>query len=63
MVLFPDGHQLTKLVFESYNPKRKATAHLLLQPGSVPLAAAMNWVLKDGLGQLGGVIYGRYVWW
>lgn len=29
--------------------------------GAVPLAAAINWVLKDGLGQLGGVLYGaRY---
>lgn len=26
--------------------------------GSVPLAAAINWILKDGLGQLGGVVYG-----
>lgn len=25
--------------------------------GAVPLAAALNWVLKDGLGQLGGVAY------
>ncbi len=25
--------------------------------GAVPLAAALNWVLKDGLGQLGGVLY------
>ncbi|CAG8551907.1 7910_t:CDS:2 [Ambispora gerdemannii] len=24
---------------------------------SVPLAAALNWIVKDGLGQLGGVIY------
>ncbi|EDQ93134.1 uncharacterized protein MONBRDRAFT_5446 [Monosiga brevicollis MX1] len=29
-----------------------------LGAGSVPLAAAINWVLKDGLGQLGGVLYG-----
>jgi len=27
-----------------------------LGAGSVPVAAAVNWVLKDGLGQLGGVI-------
>ncbi|EGD73559.1 hypothetical protein PTSG_05267 [Salpingoeca rosetta] len=26
--------------------------------GSVPLAAAINWILKDGLGQLGGMLYG-----
>ncbi|CAG8590980.1 5424_t:CDS:2 [Funneliformis caledonium] len=24
---------------------------------SIPLAAALNWIIKDGLGQLGGVIY------
>ncbi|RKP38847.1 vitamin B6 photo-protection and homoeostasis-domain-containing protein [Dimargaris cristalligena] len=28
-----------------------------LGSGSIPLAAALNWVIKDGLGQLGGVIY------
>lgn len=28
-----------------------------LGSGSVPLAGAINWVLKDGLGQLGGVLY------
>lgn len=28
-----------------------------LGSGSVPLAAAVNWVLKDGLGQFGGVLY------
>ena len=28
-----------------------------LGAGSIPLAAALNWVIKDGLGQLGGVIY------
>lgn len=27
-----------------------------LGAGAVPLAAAINWVLKDGLGQLGGVL-------
>lgn len=25
--------------------------------GSVPMAAALNWVLKDGLGQLGGMTF------
>ena len=25
--------------------------------GSVPLAATLNWIIKDGLGQLGGVLY------
>jgi hypothetical protein len=29
-----------------------------MSPGALPLAAAINWVLKDGLGQLGGVLYG-----
>lgn len=29
--------------------------------GSIPLAATMNWVLKDGLGQLGGVIYAAFI--
>ncbi|KAI9175781.1 hypothetical protein H9P43_006145 [Blastocladiella emersonii ATCC 22665] len=28
-----------------------------LGAGSIPLAAALNWVIKDGLGQLGGVVY------
>ncbi|KAJ1981406.1 hypothetical protein H4R34_002079, partial [Dimargaris verticillata] len=28
-----------------------------LGAGSIPLAAALNWVIKDGLGQLGGVLY------
>eukprot|EP00050_Salpingoeca_kvevrii_P008650 m.304263 g.304263 ORF g.304263 m.304263 type:complete len:488 (+) comp16730_c0_seq1:76-1539(+) len=28
-----------------------------LGAGAIPLAAAINWILKDGLGQLGGVIY------
>ena len=30
-------------------------------PGALPLAAALNWVLKDGLGQLGGVLYAALV--
>lgn len=29
--------------------------------GSIPLAAALNWVVKDGLGQLGGVIFASRV--
>ncbi|KAI9015432.1 vitamin B6 photo-protection and homoeostasis-domain-containing protein [Hyaloraphidium curvatum] len=29
--------------------------------GSVPMAAGINWVLKDGAGQLGGVIYASIV--
>ncbi|KAI9221824.1 vitamin B6 photo-protection and homoeostasis-domain-containing protein [Blastocladiella britannica] len=28
-----------------------------LGAGSIPLAAALNWIIKDGLGQLGGVLY------
>eukprot|EP00041_Stephanoeca_diplocostata_P035177 m.1230351 g.1230351 ORF g.1230351 m.1230351 type:complete len:278 (-) comp24652_c1_seq51:4111-4944(-) len=28
--------------------------------GSVPLAATINWILKDGMGQLGGIVYGAY---
>ncbi|KAI9289053.1 vitamin B6 photo-protection and homoeostasis-domain-containing protein [Umbelopsis sp. AD052] len=28
-----------------------------LGAGSIPLAASINWILKDGLGQLGGVLY------
>ncbi|RIB13435.1 vitamin B6 photo-protection and homoeostasis-domain-containing protein [Gigaspora rosea] len=28
-----------------------------LGANSIPLAAALNWIIKDGLGQLGGVIY------
>eukprot|EP00049_Salpingoeca_infusionum_P004445 m.79420 g.79420 ORF g.79420 m.79420 type:complete len:190 (-) comp12566_c1_seq5:4796-5365(-) len=27
--------------------------------GAVPLAAAINWILKDGVGQFGGLLYGR----
>ena len=29
--------------------------------GSVPLAATLNWIIKDGLGQLGGVIFASVV--
>lgn len=29
--------------------------------GSLPLAAALNWVIKDGLGQLGGVLFASRV--
>ncbi|KAI9139950.1 vitamin B6 photo-protection and homoeostasis-domain-containing protein [Paraphysoderma sedebokerense] len=28
-----------------------------LGAGSIPLAAALNWIIKDGLGQFGGVLY------
>lgn len=28
-----------------------------LGAGAIPMAAAVNWVLKDGIGQLGGVLY------
>jgi len=28
-----------------------------LGAGAIPVAAALNWVIKDGLGQLGGVLY------
>lgn len=30
-----------------------------LGSGSIPLAAGLNWVIKDGLGQLGGVLFAR----
>lgn len=29
--------------------------------GSIPLAATLNWIIKDGLGQLGGVIFASIV--
>lgn len=32
-----------------------------LGAGSIPTAAAVNWVLKDGVGQFGGVIFARCV--
>jgi hypothetical protein len=32
-----------------------------LGAGSVPIAAALNWIVKDGLGQLGGVLYASTV--
>jgi hypothetical protein len=32
-----------------------------LGAGALPLAAGVNWVLKDGLGQLGGVLFARCV--
>ena len=31
-----------------------------LGAGSIPMAAALNWVLKDGLGQLGGMAFTAY---
>lgn len=32
-----------------------------LGAGAVPVSAAINWILKDGLGQLGGVLYATYM--
>ncbi|CAM9914781.1 unnamed protein product, partial [Phaeothamnion confervicola] len=32
-----------------------------LGAGSIPLAAGLNWVIKDGLGQLGGVVFSSLV--
>eukprot|EP00943_MAST-04B_sp_MAST-4B-sp1_P006366 g6366.t1 len=32
-----------------------------LGAGAIPLSAAINWVLKDGLGQLGGVLFTSFV--
>jgi hypothetical protein len=32
-----------------------------LGSGAIPLAAALNWIIKDGLGQLGGVIFASKV--
>ena len=32
-----------------------------LGAGAIPTAAAVNWVLKDGLGQLGGVVRALYL--
>lgn len=32
-----------------------------LGSGSLPMAAALNWVMKDGLGQLGGVLFASLV--
>lgn len=29
--------------------------------GSLPLAATLNWVIKDGLGQFGGVLFASMV--
>jgi hypothetical protein len=29
--------------------------------GNIPLAASINWILKDGLGQLGGVLFASIV--
>ena len=31
-----------------------------MSAGAAPMAAAINWVLKDGIGQLGGVIFTAY---
>lgn len=32
-----------------------------LGAGSIPLAATLNWVIKDGLGQLGGIAFSGLV--
>ena len=32
-----------------------------LGAGAIPLAATLNWVLKDGLGQLGGIAFSSLV--
>ena len=32
-----------------------------LGAGSVPLAAALNWIIKDGIGQIGGIVFARCV--
>lgn len=32
-----------------------------LGAGAIPLAATLNWVIKDGLGQLGGVAFSSLV--
>jgi hypothetical protein len=32
-----------------------------LGAGSIPLAAALNWIIKDGLGQIGGVAFASWV--
>ena len=32
-----------------------------LGAGSIPMAAALNWVMKDGIGQLGGVAFASYI--
>ncbi|CAK4078020.1 unnamed protein product [Aphanomyces euteiches] len=32
-----------------------------LQSGTIPMAAALNWVIKDGLGQFGGVLFASLV--
>ncbi|RHY38544.1 hypothetical protein DYB30_012489 [Aphanomyces astaci] len=33
-----------------------------LQSGAIPMAAALNWVIKDGLGQFGGVLFASLRW-
>ncbi|KJE95000.1 hypothetical protein CAOG_005530 [Capsaspora owczarzaki ATCC 30864] len=32
-----------------------------LGAGAIPLAGALNWIVKDGLGQLGGVVYSTFI--
>ena len=29
--------------------------------GSIPIAATLNWILKDGIGQLGGIAFASWV--
>ena len=29
--------------------------------GSLPLAATLNWIIKDGLGQFGGILFASYI--
>jgi hypothetical protein len=39
-------------------PFSQALLHAVgLGQGALPMAAALNWVIKDGLGQLGGIIF------
>lgn len=32
-----------------------------LGAGAIPTAGAMNWVLKDGIGQLGTLVFGKQI--
>lgn len=52
----------------SLNPSRARSRSFIVQlyamglgAGSIPLAATLNWVIKDGLGQLGGVAFSSLV--
>ncbi|KAG5181416.1 vitamin B6 photo-protection and homoeostasis-domain-containing protein, partial [Tribonema minus] len=58
------GWQFTSMVFSSAAGvlSTQALLHAVgLGSGAIPLAAALNWVIKDGLGQLGGVIFSSMV--